>query len=167
MKKIISLLAVLCLVLCFAGCGADEPNTEDTNPPAEPGFTFTYNGTEIAINAPAEPIIAALGEPKSYTEETSCAFTGLDKTYFYGSFYMTTYPENGKDFVFSIWFADDSVATAEGVYVGASQAEVEAAYGAESFNGANAYILTKGSTKLTVILEDGAVTSIQYDALFD
>jgi len=173
MKKLICLLAALALIFCFTACGgSDAPETkpaENNTPvaPAEPGFTFTYNGTQIALKADAAPILAALGEPKSYTEETSCAFEGLDKTYYFGSFYLQTYPQGDKDYVFGFWFADDSVSTNENIYIGAPQAQVEAAYGADSYNGTNAYILTKGETKLTVILTDGVVSSIQYDALFD
>ncbi|HIT34703.1 MAG TPA: hypothetical protein IAC31_08800 [Candidatus Faecousia intestinigallinarum] len=185
MKKIIALLLALCLVFALAACGADEnkgtaPSTnapvstngqQDPSQPtageASDGFSFTYNGATIAINAPAAPILEALGEPKSYTEEASCAFDGLDKTYYFGSFYMNTYPGEDQDYVFGFWFADDSVSTQEGIYIGATQAEVEEAYGADSYNGSNAYIVTKGETKLTVILTDGLVSSIQYDMILN
>jgi hypothetical protein len=60
---------------------------------------------------------------------------------------------------------DDSVETPEGIYIGASQADVEAAYGAENYNGTNAYIITGQSTRLTIILDNGVVSSIQYDAV--
>lgn len=170
MKKSLCLLAALCLIFGLCACGEATPTTTTNTPAAkppvtEPGYTFTVNGTKIAMHAPAAPIVAALGEAKNYTEQTSCAFEGIDKTYYYGSFYMTTYPLQNADYVFSLWFADDSVTTEEGIYVGATQAAVEAAYGASGYNGSNAYIMTKGQTKLTIILESGVVTSIQYDAL--
>ena len=165
MKKMIALMLVLSMMLCFAGCGKEEAAPAAPAAPVADGWSFNYNGTEIAISADAAPIVEALGEPKSYTEETSCAFEGPDKTYFYGNFYMTTYPQGEKDYVFSMWFVDDTLTTAEGVYIGAEQAEVEAAYGADAFNGSNAYIVEKGSTKLTVLLADGYVSSIQYELL--
>lgn len=175
MKRILCLILALFTVLCFAACGGsttptpDNGGSQSSNTPvaATDGYVFNYNGTKIAMHADAAPIIAALGEPKSCTEEASCAFTGLDKTYFYGSFYIQTYPVGDKDYVFGVWFADDSVTTDEGVYVGMTQADVEAAYGAESFNGTNAYVMTKGKSTLTVILTDGAVSSIQYDAVVE
>lgn len=168
MKKILSLVLVLAMALCLAACGgapATQPSADPTVP-AE-GYSFTYNGTKIAIHADAAPILAALGEPQSYTEETSCAFEGLDKTYFYGSFYLQTYPMGEKDYVFCAWFMDDSVTTAEGAYVGMTQAQVEGIYGADSFNGSNAYVLTQGKSTLTLILTDGVVSSIQYDAVVE
>ena len=178
MKKLICLILVMAAIFCFAACGSTETNAGTTNTgtssqggsvpvAAEDGFIFTTNGTKIVMHAEATDIIAALGEPTTYTEEASCAFTGMDKTYFYGSYYVQTYPMGDKDYIYGVWFADDSVATAEGVYVGMPQADVEAAYGAENFNGSNAYIMTKGESTLTVILKDGVVSSIQYDAVVE
>ena len=175
MKKLICLILAVITALTFAACGGSQGATPsgnsqgNANTPvaATDGYVFNHNGTKIAMHAEAAPIIAALGEPKTYTEEASCAFTGLDKTYFYGSFYIQTYPIGEKDYIFGVWFADDSVSTDEGVYVGMSQADVEAAYGAESFNGTNAYVLTKGKSILTVILKDGVVSSVQYDAVVE
>lgn len=170
MKKFLSLILVLSMALCFAACGESTPTTEPSDQPTAPaaeGYYFSHNGTKIAVHADAAPIVAALGEPVSYTEETSCAFDGLDKTYFYGSFYLQTYPVGDKDYVFCAWFMDDSVTTAEGAYVGMTQAQVEAIYGADSFNGSNAYVLTKGKSTLTLILTDGVVSSIQYDAVVE
>lgn len=187
MKKALIFAVLACLLLSLAGCNAaDTTPTGGSNPGSnteavpsgstsgeatggetEEGFVFNYNGTEIRMHAPAAPIIDALGEPKSYTEEASCAFVGLDKTYYYGSFYLDTYPVEEEDFVYGFWFADDSVTTEEGIYIGCTQAQVEKAYGAENYNGSNAYIVTKGDGKLTIILEDGIVTSIQYEIVLE
>lgn len=192
MKKLICIVLTLCLILALAACGSndkvvnnnqpaqsaenndapaadnntdeqDAPVAQDT--PAESGFVFTYKGTDISMNAPAAGILAALGEPKSQTEEPSCAFDGMDKTYYFGSFYLATYPMPDGDYVYSVWLVDDSITTAEGIYIGAPEADVEKAYGAENYNGSNAYIITKGDSKLTVLIEAGIVSSIQYDAI--
>lgn len=183
MKKICIFVLIACLLLGMTGCNsADAPETTGSNsttvpapsatePEATQGneesFVFVYNGVEIRMHAPAAPIVQALGEPKSYTEEASCAFEGLDKTYYYGGFYLDTYPKGDEDFVYGMWFADDSVTTQEGIYIGCSQAQVEAAYGVDAYNGTNAYILTRGDGKLTVILEAGIVTSIQYEIVME
>ena len=68
MKRMLLLLLIL---LCLAGCGAPE------GPETQENFTFTYSGVEITLHGDAAPVLAALGEPKSYTEEASCAFEGL------------------------------------------------------------------------------------------
>ncbi len=170
MKKLICITLLLCLVLTACG-GNDEttgsqPSTQSR--PAVPvasGYVFTYQDVNIQMSAEASAIVAALGAPKSYTEETSCAFDGLDKTYYYGSFYMQTYPLAGVDYVYSLWIADDSITTPEGLYIGAPQAQVEQVFGTGGYNGSNAYIMTKDGSMLTIILTDGVISSIQYDAI--
>lgn len=158
MKRITSLIAALSILLCLTGCGgADVP----------PDYSFTFGDIQIAMNAEAAPILAALGEAKGYTEERSCAFTGLDKTYDYGSFCLTTCPIDGEDFVYSLWFADDSVSTEEGIRIGSPQADVRMAYGGEHYNGINTYIMEGQKMKLTIILTDGIVTGVRYDAVID
>ena len=173
MKKIFALILALTMVLALAACGG-ETAPETTAPAANaPGKTdasswkYTVRGVDILMNAEAAPILEALGEPVSYTEEASCAFTGLDKTYNYGGFFLNTYPIGDVDYIYGVCLMDDSSTTPEGIYIGATQAEVEAAYGAEGFNGTNAYILKSATTTLTIILDDGLVSSIQYDAVVE
>ena len=164
MKRISAILLTLMLVLSMAACGGDETPTQ---PETKDNYVFSYKGTALMMDVEATDIVAALGTPKSYTEETSCAFEGLDKTYYYGSFYLSTYPMGDKDFVYSVWFADDSVATAEGIRIGSTQSQVESAYGTANYNGSNAFIMTKGESKLTIILTDGEVSSVQYEIILD
>lgn len=180
MKKTIALLLALSMLTCLCACGNSDSGKETTSPsekaedtqpanvatePACDDCVFAYNGIDIEMNAHADGIIDALGAPKSYTEEPSCAFEGMDKTYFYSSFYLQTYPMEDVDYIYCLWIVDDSVETPEGIYIGASQAHVEEAYGADSYNGTNAYVITGKNTRLTIILDNGVVSSIQYDAL--
>ncbi len=163
MKKILRRLPALCLMICLAACGYDTPTAIPT--PAVDGHVFHYNGHSIVLHDQAGPVLAALGEPKAYTEKASCAFEGKDKTYYFGSFYLQTYPVGEQDYVYSLWFADDSVITDEGAYIGMTQPQIEAIYGARNENDPHAYIVTKADTRLTILLTDGVVSSIQYDAL--
>ena len=175
MKKI---LAALLAALALTGCAAESkpeataaPTQSQTQPaqteqPSEPsqpqestGFTVSFRGVDITLGAPMEPVLSALGEPASYTEQTSCAFQGLDKTYYYGSLYIQTNPAPEGDRIAAVWFADDSITTAEGVYIGADRAAVEQAYG--SFSG-DACTLDREGQRLMILLESGAVSSIQY-----
>lgn len=163
MKKIIAMLLAMAMLLCFAACQSTETENPGGNTePVQDSFTFTYKGTKIALHAPAADVVAALGEPKTYSESTSCAFEGLDKSYGYGSFYLETYPIGDKDYVYGWYFVDDMVENDEGICIGSSKADVEAAYGAENYNGTNAFEVTKGSGKLTIILENDVVSSVQY-----
>ena len=176
MKRVFALVLALMLVLTMAACGNEKPaaTTEPKAPavlgPKEPdsnSWKYTVRGVDILMHSEAAPVLEALGEAVSYTEEASCAFTGLDKTYYYGGFYLQTYPIGDADYIYSVWLVDDSSSTPEGIYIGATQAEVEAAYGADSYNGENAYILKGTTSTLTIILEDGIVSSIVYDAVIE
>ena len=155
MKRISLFLLVAVMLFSLAGCGAAEPNQQEEN------FSFTYNGIQIMLDAEAAPIINALGEPRSYTEEPSCAFDEMDKTYYYGSFYLSTYHLDGKDYIYNCWFADDTVATEEGIRIGSTQSQVEDAYGKKCFNGTNSFVLTKGQSRLIILVEDGKVSGIR------
>ncbi len=155
MRKLICVILTVALALCCAACSGGETAKNE-----EP-LSFTYNGVEIALNVAAEPILTALGEPISYTEETSCAFEGLDKTYGYDGFYLQTYPGEDGDMVFGFWFVDDSVSTAEGISIGDTEADVLAAYGSEAQEGP-LFMVARDGGKLSVLLADGVVSSIQY-----
>lgn len=169
MKKLICLILALAMMACLAACGGNggaSAGDENGNQTSS-GYQFTYKNATITMNADAAPIVAALGEPMKFTEEASCAFTGMDKTYYYGGFYMQTYPMEDKDYVYSLWFADDSVTTEEGACIGMSQADLESIYGTDGYNGSNGYILTKNDSVLTIILSEGHVSSISYDAIVE
>lgn len=158
MKDLIGL--ILAVLILFGGCGKDASNAQEK----EPECAFTYHETKVEMHAEAAPILEALGQPVSYTEETSCAFEGLDKTYFYGSFYLATYPDGDADKVHSLWFADDTVATDEGIRIGDSTEAVRKAYGSEAFDGSN-YVVTGGNSKMMIGITNGNVSSIVYEAL--
>lgn len=192
MKKLFALILMFLLVLSLTACGekvktvkssdadqnpaaqkvtqeaapasdaATEAAATEAEAPEDECFSFTYKDVKIPVNAPAADILEALGEPKSYTEEASCAFQGLDKTYYFGSFYLQTYPADDQDFIYSMWFVDDSIATEEGLCIGMPQAEVEKILGADAFDGTNSYSVTRGQSTLLVLIEDGAVSSVQY-----
>ena len=184
MRKCFALILALALVLTMAACGGETPSqtigpnapaasdpvadTPTVVAPVQPdpeSWTYSVRGVDVMMHAPAAPVLEALGDYVSYTEEASCAFTGLDKTYFYGGFYLQTYPIGDEDYIYSVWLIDDSSETPEGIYIGAPQSEVEAAYGTTGYNGSNAYIMTGTTSKLTIILDNGVVSSIQYDAV--
>lgn len=159
-KMCVFALAALVLLGCV-GCGSDpaeEPQEE---------FFFLWEGNlRITPGAEAAPILETLGEPKGYTEEASCAFDGLDKTYDYGGFCLTTCPMEGQDYVYSLWFVDDTVSTSEGIRIGSTRAEVEAILGSDAIS-RNACRETRGDTRRIILLREDVVYSVQYELLLD
>ena len=171
-KSILAIACLLCAILMLTACGGGkEPDDSGNGGNDQSGqsskLVFVYKDTEIAMKEDAAPIIEALGEPKSYTEAASCAFDGLDKTYYYGSFYLYTYPDGDTDRVNMVVLCDDTITTPEGLCIGDSKDKVESTYGADGYNGVNAYVYTAGDCTLTVIMDNDKVSSIQYGAVLD
>ena len=177
-NKFILLTAVCVCAFALAACGgsgsSDSTTTAaagqtqtagDQSAPSDngqaSGYVFTYKGVQIYAGEDAS-VIDQLGEYKDYSESASCAFEGMDKQYFYGSFYVTTGTLKDQEFIANYWFVDDTVETDEGLCIGDSQDKVEEIYGADGYNGTNAYIYDKDNCELTIIIEDGMVSSIQY-----
>ena len=135
-------------------------NTKDY----KPGSKYVFDaGKTISINMPSDAFLKDLGDPVSYFESESCAFQGLDKTYTYKDFVITTYPKDDVDYVFSIELLNDVVTTPEGAYIGMSADDVKALYPegpTEESDKALQYV--DGDSKLSFILDNGEVSSICY-----
>ena len=178
-KRLFCTLLALSLTAALAACGSqgETPGGQGTETPETSGqdgaggqasagsYTFAVSkagGYIVAIDDNMADVLAALGEPLSYFEATSCAFEGLDKTYTYSGFSITTRPdEDLQDYVNLILLTDDSVSTQEGVYIGCSADDVTAAYG-EGSRTENVIRYTKGNSAMNFILEGDKVISIEY-----
>lgn len=182
-RNLFCALLALAVTLSLAGCGGkgqpgssggqtDQPG--QTSQSVQPGqstqpggsnvteYVFRSGETRLFIDQDMAEVLTALGEPKEYFEAESCAFQGLDKTYTYSGFVITTRPDGEKDFVNSIILTDDSVTTPEGLYIGSPAADVTAAYG-ESDSATDTFLpYTKGNTALSFVLSEGKVISIEY-----
>ncbi len=156
MKKTIWMLLVVLLLAALCACTDGETDAVE--------YVFSVGDVKIELDAAAEPILSALGEPKQYSESPSCAFEGLDKVYVYAGFQIQTYPLNGKDYILSVDLTDDSHTTKEGAAIGNTRDRVVEIYGAPAEESATALIYRdaeKGHT-LQFLLRDGKVTNIQY-----
>ncbi len=178
--------ALLCLGLAACGGKSDDVNTiqkeETTEAAAETGseaqesaqaapaagdgyfYTLSAGGASIDITPDMDmaEVLEALGDADSYFEAASCAFEGLDKTYTYGHVEVDTYPQGEQDFISSIYFLDDIPVTNEGIKVGSSQEEMEAAYGTDYTAVGTECVYTRGNSELRIIVEEGKVSSIQF-----
>ena len=142
--------------------GQPSAGAEPSDPVTVDAYVFlTGKGNTVAVNQDMTGVLAVEGEPLSYFEAESCAFDGLDKTYTYAGFVISTRPEEGKDLVNSILLTDDSVTTPEGVYIGSSRDAVIAAYGEGDEVGAS-LSYTKGDCTLNFIFDGDTVISIEY-----
>lgn len=187
-KKIMSLVLASAMVFAIAACSSEE----DTAPVVLSGgqesqaagesagsdetqvsvsydsFVFNYNGVDIPMNAPADDIIAALGDGYTYFEAPSCAYEGMDKVYTYGSIVVRSYTRDGVDYIAAVELKDDTVATAEGIRIGASEEEITSAYADDNESGvvsSTGIEYTRGDSYLTFIMEGGRATAITYTAI--
>ena len=160
MKKILCILLTLAALLAVCAC---EPTDEESAAFA----SFAYHGAEVALDADAETVLASLGAYEAFAETNSCYGDGKDKVYQYTSFKVTTYSSRGKDYVLSVEIfndTDEKACTAEGICIGASTADVIAAYGdaKEQSDTSIIYVNTATKTRLQFLLRDGRVSNIQY-----
>ncbi len=129
------------------------------------GFLFQSGDVIIGMNEDVAPILSGLGDYSNYAETPSCAFEGLDKIYSYNGFDLYTYPKGSTDYVNSIYFIDDSVATPEGIRLGSTVEEMLAAYGEDYVEEYGVYTYTKEKSTLSFIVTDGVIESIEYVAI--
>lgn len=126
------------------------------------GYAFLYNGVTIEMDAEASRIVDQLGEPAAYFEAPSCAFEGIDKVYTYNSFELDTYPTDGQDYVSSVVFKDDTIATMEGVSIGDSADKMEEVYGTGWSDDNGMKVYGKDDMKLCFIFQGDKIVSIEY-----
>ena len=129
------------------------------------GFVFNYRGAEVRVNTDMNKILSTLGDDYSYFEAASCAGLGMSKSYTYGggSVVISTNPNGDLDVISTIALYDDTVQTAEGVYIGCTKDQVTAAYGesADATDTTSTYELN--DTMLVIVTDGTTVTSIVYN----
>ena len=162
MKKIICFVIVLsALMLAACGGGSESAGNAEGSK-----YVFKTGNVTVAMNADAENVIANLGEPKSYFESESCAFKGLDKQYTYSSFIIDTYPKDEKDYVNAVTILDDTIATPEGIRIGATVSQVDTAYGSDfTVLGEEGRSYKDGDAEIQFLVTNGLVSSIKYYAI--
>lgn len=123
MKKTICLLLTALLLCALLGsCGKKTISEVD--------LTLTVGGTAVRPDTSVSALLDAFGTDYTYSEAVSCVYTGIDKTYAYSDRILYTYPDGDADRLLELYCTAD-VQTAQGVGIGASRKDVEAAYGTE------------------------------------
>lgn len=123
MKRIITLFCAV-LLAALAGCAA-KPAAGF----AESDLLLQVNGSTYRCRDNIQTVIAQFGESYDYAEGKSCDYDGLDKTYTYPVATFYTNPLAEGDLLNEIYSKSESVTTSKGLAVGASKADVLAAYG--------------------------------------
>jgi hypothetical protein len=158
----------------------DEPNSDPDFPEAvleDPdakagvytdGFAFVYNGELIYMGDHIEDVAGRLGAALDYIESESCTSEGMMISYYYSGAEISAYAKAEGDSyrIFSIILTDDSVTTAEGLYIGQSESEMTAVYGTDYQSVPGVCKYSKSGTGLTFDIEDdGTIICITYTLL--
>lgn len=177
-KKLMSLMLVIMVcIVSLAACGGGDDkgnggndsqgggsaaNNSSDNASAS-GYSFEYKGTSISVNTDIDPIVEKIGEPSSKFEAPSCAGQGTDFIYTYSGFEIDTSPfENITNAIAAIIIVSDEVETPEGITIGSTKEDVEAAYGTDYTESNGMMTYQKGDMKLNILIKNNAVDSIQY-----
>lgn len=131
------------------------------------GFVFEIKGLVIELNQEADGILEQLGEPITSLETPSCAYQGMDKIYSYSNIQVTTYVKEGKEYIYDIYFLDDSVATKEGLYIGASKEDMISIYGNDYIEEVGMYTYERDGIQLKILIEDDIISTIEYMAVIE
>ena len=140
-----------------SGAGTDATSDDKA---ASENYVFTYKGVNFIINTDID-VSSFADSDYDLDQVASCAGQGLASQYSFGStFFVET--DVGSDVVVWIKLFDDTVSTAEGVYIGQTVEDVKAVYGEPSTSTDYLMVYTKGTSELRFEVADGKVTSINY-----
>lgn len=130
---------------------------------ASKGYVFRYKGVKVAMNGNASTLKAKAGKPISQRRSKSCAYNGLDSTYVYKDFIVTTYSKSvkGAEYINSITLRTAKVSTSEGIHIGSTYNDVVKKYG-KGKQTLGVYVYTKGRSKLQIEVKNNTVSKIMY-----
>lgn len=146
-------LLILLLCLLLSGCGKGT----------EPAVYSSVLGskTEITLDAPAEPVLAALGTPFGYGERKSAAHRGVEKTYRFSGLDVRTYESRDGERILGVMITGGGFHTPEGITVGDTAARVRECFGPESIREGCCTVCRTGE-QMVLTLENNVVTAITY-----
>ena len=181
MKKLVSALIVLMMLVCAAAFAEEAPVVIVTEDGAEwiapangepvtmeKDLGVIVNGVYYQVYCPAEPIVAALGEPVETVSSPSCVFVGEDfeYNYEYGSIYSS--PIDEMNIWYEFYIFDAGITTTRGLSVGDTVEKMLELYGENYYSegeGMYTYSLSGdpedyGSPCLIFESEDGVIVTI-------
>jgi hypothetical protein len=191
MKKYIAIALALTLALCLCACTGEKPQettaAPETTPAAEvpettaapevpettaapqeteavvvadKDFALTFNGVKLTPGDVYNG--SALPQPLSVYQVPSCAIEGTDNVYSFTELDITAFHDGTQEIIYAITIYDPNFCTDEGLYLGDDAARVVELYGEHFIENGTAMVYTGPTTTLTIILQNGFVTSIEF-----
>lgn len=154
MKKYLILFLIFCLLLTvFTGCGRKQSLSRYT--------TVMHRDIPIALNAPAAPILAALGAPFGYGESKSGVYHGVEKTYEFTGLRVKTFQSGDEERILGVMITGSSMQTPDGIAIGDPASRVAECFGADAIQN-DCCVVSRSQERMVVLLEHNVVTAIQY-----
>lgn len=154
MKKYLILFLIFCLLLtALSGCGRVQSLSRYT--------TVMHRDIPIALNAPAAPILAALGAPFGYGESKSGVYAGVEKTYEFSGLRVKTFQSGDEERILGVMITDKAMQTPDGISIGDPASRVMECFGADAIQD-NCCVVSRKQERMVVLLEHNVVTAIQY-----
>lgn len=138
--------------------------TNEDDAAVNAGYVFERDGVQITVDMDMSEILDQLEEPNSSYEQPSCAAQGIARIYAWPGFEIETYPDGDVDRIACIVLKDDTVATAEGVDLSMTKADIIAVYGSDYEESETGMVYGKDGAKLCFILDGDDISSIEYDS---
>lgn len=157
-KKTVTIIICVLMLLLPAGCGVQEGIA-----PAG-SYELDYRGITISIDGDMRPVQEALGMPDGYFEADSSTIGSVNKMYSYGSLWIDTYPSENGELIASITLMNESLATNEGISVGQTLEDLEAAYGPDYTTQDTMLVYDRNGMKLCFNMEGDTIVSIRYQS---
>lgn len=154
MKRYFALFLALCLTL--SGCGKRREQAVYT--------TVLRRDVPIALNAPAGPVLTALGAPVGYGERRGTGRPGVEKTYRFAGLRLQTFESRTGERILGVTITDRETQTPEGIAVGDSAAAVRSCFGMDAIQ-ADRCTIRREQEELEILLQNGVVTAISYTLL--
>ena len=145
-------------------CACNGDTTDATDGGSDEGMSYAakYNGQTVKLGKKADTVLDKLGAPVSELNTGNCGGLGETTRYDYNDITLVVVDyENGDALIDQIVLNTDSAETAEGIYIGCSEADVIEAYGEGTLTG-KTRVYREGEKELAIGIEDGIVSSIVY-----
>lgn len=147
-----------------AESNANQQNGQEGSQQAGQGGGYQFKAGSVTLGADMDmdDALSGLAEAQSVFEAPSCAGQGTAYIYSFGSFEVETYPDGDKNLIARITLKDDTVATAEGIDLSKTKADIISTYGNDYTENDSGITYTKDGMKLIFILDGENITSIEY-----
>lgn len=171
-KVIIAIIVIIAIGMIIwriddteTGISLNKNNTQTEEMNTKDVYQFYCDGK--IINLGEEYDKEKLGEEITYYEIKEWSNDTINKVYVFEKYEITTYVEDGKDKIKSIYVLNEDLETEEGIKIGDTFEQMKEKYGEDFYNVETTYTYKKEKTSINFIIINDYIVSIEYQYLLD